>query len=221
MMRAILGVMLLATLAAQPAPTPSSGPDVSGTWLLDKDVSADLTKLSFIPQAPASGNRTQGNQGRNRRGGFGGGFGGGGFGGGSRPQPSGSNTNKLTNEEQSRAKALAEDVKTGWAKLVVSQHDGALVINDERNRTYFLKTDGTAVDNHVGTLTLSSATHVDGDHLVTEWPAGSHLTLVYSFTPVSSGRQLVVRVTHKNGSDARDSLPFEPSAYLLYRKSTS
>jgi hypothetical protein len=177
-----------------------------------------MTELSFIPQAPASGNRNQGNQGRTRRGGFGGGFGGGGFGGGSRPQPARSNT--LTKEEQSRAKALAEDVKTGWAKLVISQHDGTLAINDEKDRTYFLKTDGTAVDNHVGALTLSSATHVDGDHLVTEWPAGSHLTLVYSFTPVSGGRQLVVRVRHKNGSDARDSLPFEPSAYLLYKKST-
>jgi hypothetical protein len=213
-------------LAAQPAPTPSA-PDVSGTWVLDKDVSADVSKLSFIPppRAAASGAGTgdNGNQGRNRRGGGGfgrGGFGGGGFGGGGARQPR-TEAIALTNEEKDRAKALAEDVKTGWAKLVISQHDGTLVINDEKDRTYFLKTDGTAVDNHVGALTLSSSTRVDGDRLVTEWPAGSHLTLVYSFTPVSNGRQLVIRVMYRNGADARDARPFEPSAYFLYKKPAS
>jgi len=220
MVRATLILMLFGALAAQPAPT-TSGPDVSGTWLLDKDVSVDLTKLTFIPQTGGNGggNRTQGRSRRGGLGGFGGGFGGGGFGGGSRQQQSSSS--KLTNEEQTRAKALAEDVKTGWAKLVISEHDGTLVINDEKDRTYFLKTDGTSVDNHVGMLTLSSATRIEGDHLVTEWPVGSMLTLVYTYTPVSNGRQLVVRVTHKSGSDARDTQPFEPSAYFLYKKSAS
>jgi hypothetical protein len=216
-MRITATLLLLGVLTAQPAPTPSA-PDVSGTWMLDKDISANLTKLDFIPHLGSGnggGNRTQG---RPRRGGFGG-FGGGGFGGGSRQPQSESKT--LTKEEQTRAKALAEDVKTGWAKLVISQRDGTLVINDEKDRTYFLKTDGSPADNHVGTLTLSSTTRVDGDHLVTEWPAGSQLTLVYTYTPVSNGRQLVVRVMHKSGPDAHEAQRFEPSVYLLYKRSSS
>ena len=69
-------------------------------------------------------------------------------------------------------------MKTGWAKIVISQHDETLVINDERDRTYFLKTNGSAVDNHVGAITLSSTTRVDGDHVVTEWPLGSRMTVI-------------------------------------------
>ena len=211
MMCITVTLLLLGALTAQSAPTPSI-PDVTGTWVLDKDVSADLTRLDFIPKSGggAGGNRTPG---RTRRGGFGGG----GFGGGS-PQPR-TSPPTLTKEEQTRAKALAEDVKTGWAKLVISQHDGTLVINDEKDRTYFLNTGGSPVDNHVGTLTLSSTTRVDGDHLVTEWPAGSRLTLVYAFTPVPNGKQLVIRITYKGGSDAREAQRFEPSVYLLYKKS--
>jgi hypothetical protein len=211
----IPAVALLSTLAAQTAPAQTeTATDLSGTWVLDTDVSVDLTKLTFIPPAPAenAGGRTQT---RNRRGG---GFGGGGFGGGGdrqRETPA-----KLTNEEQTRLKALAEDLKTGWTKLVISQHDGTVAINDAKDRTYFLKTDGSAADNHVGALTLSSTTRVEDARVVTEWPLGSQITVVYAYAVVTKGRQLVVRVNYRN-PDARDVRPFEPSAYLLYKRSGS
>ena len=215
LLRWIPAVALLSTLAAQPAP-PATAPDLSGTWLLDKDVSVDLTKVSFVPPAGNAGGRTQT---RNRRGGGFGGFGGGGFGGGGgdrqRDTPA-----KLTNEEQARLKALAEDLKTGWTQLVISQHEGTVVINDAKDRTYFLKTDGSAADNHVGALTLSSTTRVEDARVVTEWPLGSRITVVYAYAVVTRGRQLVVRVNYRN-PDANDVRPFEPSVYLLYKRSGS
>ena len=108
MVRITLTLALIGALTAQSAPTPSA-PDLTGTWVLEKDASADLTKLDFIPQSGdangGGGNRTQGRTRRGGLGGFGGGGFGGGFGGSSR-QPRSSAT-PLTKEEKTRAKALA------------------------------------------------------------------------------------------------------------------
>jgi hypothetical protein len=215
-MTGIRAIALLSLLVAQPAAPPAAAADLSGTWVLDKDVSVDLAKVTFIPPAGNAGNNAGGrSQTRNRRGGFGGG-GFGGSGGGRPPETPA----KLTDEEQARLKALAEDLKTGWTHLVISQHESTLVINDAKDRTFFLKTDGNLADNHVGALTLSSTTRVENDRVVTEWPLGSRMTLQYAYAVVTNGRQLVVRVNYRTG-ESKDVRPFEPSVYLLYKRSGS
>ena len=142
MLRAAV-TLLLSAFGAQPA-LPAAAPDLSGTWVLDTFASVDLTKVSFIPPAGgggASGERApSGGGGRRRGGGFGGGS-------GERTRQS---APALTAEERTRLKALADDLKAGWARIVLSEHDQTLVINDARNRTYFLTTDGAAANNHVG-----------------------------------------------------------------------
>lgn len=210
------GAARLAPLAAQPAAAPPA-PALSGTWVLDKDVSVDLAKVTFIPPAGNVGGRTPT---RSRRGGGVGGFGGGGFGGGGGGDRQRDTPAKLTNEEQARLKALAEDLKTGWTQLVISQPAGTVVINDAKDRTYFLKTDGSAADNHVGALTLPSTTHVEDARVVTEWPLGSGITVVYVYAVVARGLRLVVRANYR-APDAKDLRPFEPGVYLLYKRSGS
>jgi hypothetical protein len=81
--------------------------DFSGTWSLDREMSADLSKVTFEPQ------QTQ----TRRTSGFNGGFGGRGFGGrhgGSRPAPGGNTTRNgesaLSFDEHTRLRELADYV---------------------------------------------------------------------------------------------------------------
>jgi len=224
MLRLTLAVLfvLAQTTAAPPAlpvptaPSPAIRPDISGRWTLDADISADLTKVNLIPSANNdNGNRTQG---RTRRGG-GGGFGG--FGGGSgnsgnaraRAQNS---AITLTSEEQTRLKAMADVLKTGWMRIDLALHEPSFVVNDARDRTLFFQTDGTSSDNHIGDAMLPGTTHWEDDTLVTEWPIGSDITVVYSYVLLANMKQLVVRVNRKDGLNVR---PFDPDIRLIYKRS--
>ncbi|HUK34537.1 MAG TPA: hypothetical protein VLV86_11530 [Vicinamibacterales bacterium] len=211
-MAVALGIIALVAPSgrAQPSPSPSK-PDLSGTWTIDPDVSTDLAKIDLIPSSNSARQSTG-----TRRGGFGGGgFGGRGF-GGTRSRTDGGGAPKLTSDEQARLKAMADALKTGWTKLTISLHDPSFVVNDSRNRTWFFSTDGNAADNHVGDFTLPTTTRWDGDRLVTEWPIGTNMTLVCSYTLLANMKRLVVRVDRKDGQNTR---PFEPNVYLLYRRS--
>jgi hypothetical protein len=201
-----ISVLLTLSVRAQ-APTPAR-PDLSGMWTLDTDVSTDLAKINLIPSTNSARQSTGG-----RRGGGFGGFGGRGF-GGARPRQQ-SSAPKLTNDEQTRLKAIADAVKTGWSKLSLALHDQNFVVNDARDRTLFFTTDGNATDNHVGDVTLSTTARWDSERLATECSVGPDITLVYSYTLIANMKRLVVRIERKDGRNTR---PFEPDIYLLYKR---
>jgi hypothetical protein len=203
-----LGVIALvgASVRGQ-TPTPPR-PDFSGTWTLDPDVGTELAKITLVP----SSNNNARPMGGMRRGG---GFGGRSFGGSrQRDQNSGP---KLTNDEQARLKAMADMLKGGWAKLTIALHEPSFVVNDARDRTLFFSTDGNGGDSHVGDFTISTTTRWDGDRLLTEWPIGPDVTLVYSYTLQANMKRLVVRIERKDGQSTR---PLDPSIYLMYRRSS-
>jgi len=177
-------------------------PDFSGTWTLDREISTNPAQIEFSPAAPA----------RPSRGGFGG-FGRGGGGTRRRSDTAGS-PEGLTPVEQSRLKALTEQLKTGSSTLVISHHDPDFVVNDAQNHTLFLHTTGEREENHIGDQTISSATHWDGSHVVTECVLGSRLTLIYTYTLVPNTKQLVVRVARQAG----DRRPAGQDVRLVYRQ---
>lgn len=211
MLRLTLAVLFVLAQASA-APPGAARPDLSATWTLDADISADLAKVSLIPSAGGNGNDSNRTQGRTRRGGAGG-FGGS-F-GDARPQAQ-NTAITLTDEEKTRLKAMADVMKTGWTRIDVSLHEPSFTVNDARNRTLFFQTDGTTSDNHVGESTLPSTTHWEGGQLVTEWPLGSDITLVYSYVLLANMKQLVVRVNRKDGLNVR---PFDPDVRLVYKRS--
>jgi hypothetical protein len=206
-----VGIMAIIAPSTHAQTTSSPGrPDFSGTWTVDPDVGSELAKLTLIPSS--NNNSARQPSGGMRRGG---GFGGRSF-GGSRPRNQDS-TPKLTNDEQARLKAMAEMLKGGWSKLTLALHEPSFVVNDGRDRTLFFSTDGNAVDNHVADFTMSTTTRWDGDRLLTEWPIGPDITLVYSYTLLANMKRLVVRIERKDGQNTR---PLDPSVYLLYRRSS-
>ena len=87
-MKSVAAIAVLTGLLLLPASRASAQTDFSGTWTLDRDLSADLTKASFDPPAAAKPRSTGGLSGGFGPFGFGGGGGRGGGshgGGGSRP----------------------------------------------------------------------------------------------------------------------------------------
>ncbi len=205
---AVVGVLALVapSLSGQSSP---AKPDLSGMWTLDTDVSTDLSKITFLPAANNGSRQSSGMQ----RGGFGG-FGGGRRFGGERPREQ-SSAPKLTSDEQARLKALADVLKTGWAKLTITLHEPSFVVNDARDRSLFFTTDENAADNHIGEFSVPSTAHWDGDRLVTEFAVSQNMNVVFSYVLVANMKRLVVRAERKDGSNTR---PFEPNVYLLYKR---
>ena len=115
--------------------------DFSGTWTLDREMSADLTKATFEPQQAQTP----------RTGGFTGGFGGRGFGGrsggGGRPA-AGDNTTRrddgaLTVDERARLREFADYVK-GFTSIVIEHTDhSTFTVTDAQGRSRLFPTDGT------------------------------------------------------------------------------
>ena len=210
---AALGVIALIGRSVGAQTTPSEPrPDLSGTWTIDSDVSTDLTKITLTPSTNTNTGRQSGGM---RRGGGFGGFGGGRSFGGSRQREQNS-APKLNKDEQTRLKAMADVLKTGWAKLAISLHEPNFVVNDARDHTLFFSTGGNATDNHVGEFTMPTTTRWDGSRLVTEWTVGPDITLVYSYTLVANMKRLVLRIERKDGQNTR---PLDPDVYLMYRRS--
>jgi hypothetical protein len=200
-------VLVGPSICAQAPPSPQHS-DLSGTWTLDPDVGTELAKITLIPSSNSTNARPSGGM---RRGGFGGRS----FGGTRQRDQNGGM--KLTNDEQARLKAMADVLKSGWMKLTIALHEPSFVVNDTRDRTLFFSTDGNAADNHIGDLTVSTTTRWDGDRLLTEWPIGPNVTLVYSYTLQANMKRLVFRIERKDGQNVR---PLDPSVYLLYRRSS-
>src|SRR5258708_2170698 len=139
-------------LAQEKAP---DKPDFSGTWTIDRGLSADLSKINLGTAADSE--RGQ----RGRQGGFGGFGRRGGYGG--RPQQADRNApGTLTDVETSRVQAISAEIRTAFDRIVVSHHDPSFVINDAKDRTQFFQTNGSMEENHLGDVAVTSTTRWDG-----------------------------------------------------------
>jgi hypothetical protein len=184
-----------ASLLAQTAPAGSTGkPDYSGTWTLDRGLSADLSKVTFGPAA-AGGDRRAGGQG-------GGGFGRRGGFGGSR-QNDRNEASAFTQLEKDRLQALTTPVRTAFDRLEISHHDPNFVVNDARDHTTFFQTTGASDDNHFGDLTIPSTTQWDGQRIVTTYALSSRLKLVCTYTLLPATNQLVLRIALQDSENRR------------------
>jgi hypothetical protein len=150
---------------ATPVPA-ETRPDFSGTWSLDRSISTDLEKASFLPPNRSS----QGGGGGGGRGGFGG-FGGGrgGFGGGSRSRNQDSSSSDMTSDEKTRLSVLTDLMKKGFATLVISHHDPNFAVNDSLDHTQFFQTTGSTDEHDLVSTKVSSTTHWEDSRLVTEY----------------------------------------------------
>ena len=190
-------------------------PDFSGTWALDRSISTDLEKASFLPPNRSS----QGGGGGGGRGGFGG-FGGGrgGFGGGSgggsryRNQDSSSD---MTSDDKTRLTVLTDLMKKGFATLVISHHDPSLVINDSLDHTQFFQTTGSSDEHQLVSAKVTSTTRWEDSRLITEYDLGSR-KLVYTYALLPASRQMVLRIRlEANGSQRATG----PEVKLVYTQS--
>jgi hypothetical protein len=177
---------------ATPVPA-ETRPDFSGTWALDRSISTDLDKASFLPP-----NRS--NQGGGGGGGFGGFRGGrGGFGGGSRSRNQDSSSD-MTSDEKTRLSVLTDLMKKGFATLVISHHDPSLVINDSLDHTQFFQTTGSSDEHQLVSTKVTSTTRWEDSRLITEYDLGSR-KLVYTYALLAATRQMVLRIRlEANGS---------------------
>ena len=158
---------------------------MSGTWTLDRSISNDPSKASFEP-AQGRSNQPSGGFGGGRRGGRGG------IGGGSRPADRGTADDR-TPDERTRLQALTDQLRKA-SGLVISHHDPSFVINDAQDHTQFFQTDDSTNDHEVGLATITSTTHWEGSHLVTEYNLSSRLKLVFTYTLLAPTKQMVLRV---------------------------
>jgi hypothetical protein len=180
---------LAAAQAAPPAVPSDTRPDFSGTWSLDRSISTDLDKASFVPSNRRS------NQGGGGRGGGFGGFGGrGGFGGGSRSRYQDSSSDDLTSEEKTRLSVLTDLLKKGSATLVISHHDPSFVVNDSLDHTQFFQTTGSSDEHDLVSAKLTSTTRWEESRLVTEYDLSSTRKLMYTYALLPASRQMVLRV---------------------------
>jgi len=198
----------LLTLSAGQA---SAQVDFSGTWTLDREISADLSKATFEPQ------QTQ----TRRTSGFNGGFGGRGFGGrsgGSRPAP-GPNTTRdgesaLTADERTRLRELAEYVK-GFTSLVITHSDhSTFTVTDAQGRSRLFPTDGSKTQHALATTTVESTTRWDGPHMVTAYTISPTRELVFTYILVPATKQMALRITLDDSGRQRADVP---ELRLVYR----
>jgi len=206
----------LLTLCAQRA---SAQTDFSGTWTLDREISADPSKATFEPPKNAP---------RRNAGGFSGGFGGRGFGGrngSSARQPSGDNQNRgaaaLTVDEQTKLRELAAYLK-GFTSLVIVHSDhSTLAITDAQGSSRLFPTDGSKSQYALATTTVDSTTSWDGPHLVTIYTIGPTHELLFTYAVLPATKQMVLRVRLEESGHPRQDVPELRLVYRLKTATTS
>jgi hypothetical protein len=213
-MRRGVRTLLIAALLALGAPAAYAQVDFSGTWTLDREMSADLSKATFEPQ------QTQ----TRRASGFNGGFGGRGFGGrsgGSRPaRPApGDNTTRdgesaPTADERTRLRELADYVK-GFTSIVIAHSDhSTFTVTDAQGRSRLFPTDGSKTQHALATTTVESTTRWDGPHMVTAYTISPTRELVFTYILVPATKQMALRIKLEDSGRQRADVP---ELRLVYR----
>jgi hypothetical protein len=194
--------------------------DFSGTWTLDKEISADPTKASFEPQQQAQARRTSG-----LTGGLGGLGGRGGFGGrngsssrgGSNGSSDGSRNGAavLTIDEKTKLKELADYVK-GFASLAIVHSDhSTFAVTDSYGRARLFPTDGSKTQHQLTTTTIDSTTKWDGPHMVTVYTIGPTHEVIVTYVLVPATKQMAVRVRLEESGHPRADIPELRFVYKL------
>lgn len=186
--------------------------DFSGSWTLDRDISGDLSKANFEPQAVQT---------RQNGGGFSGGFGGRGFGGrngGARRSGGGDGSNRggtaLTDDEKARLRELALYVK-GLAGIVIEHTDhSTFTVTDAQGRSHLFPTDGTKTPQGFATATIDTVTKWDGPHMVTAYTIGPSHDLIFTYILIRATKQLALRIQLDDAGRARADVP---ELKLVYR----
>ena len=200
----------------------SAQTDFSGTWTLDRDISADLSKASFEPPPPPKRRSTGG-----WSGGFGpfsvGGRGGGRGGGGERPAggaetggDNGDSAAVLTVEERARLRELADYVKTLAPVMTIEHTDhSAFTVTDGRGRPHLFPTDGTKTPQALATTSADAVTKWDGPHMVTVYTIGPIRNLVFTYILVPATRQMALRIQLEESGRSRADVPELKLVYKL------
>lgn len=214
-MKSFALLLLAAGLVVVSSTSASAQTDFSGVWVMDRDISGDLTKATFEPaQMPA----------RRNVGGFsGGGFGGRGFGGGRRV---GGNTGNgdsrgstpLTAEEKARLKALADYVRTFGSITIEHTDHSTFTVTDAQGRSQLFPTDGTKTPLAIGSDTIDTVTKWDGPHLVTTFTVSASRELIFTYVLVPATRQMALRVNLDESGRLRGDVP---ELRLVYKRKSS
>jgi Ni/Co efflux regulator RcnB len=206
---ALIVVLAVAGPLALSAPA-AAQTDFSGRWMLDKDLSADLTKATFVP-ARVQTTRSPG--------GFsGGGFGGrGGFGGGRRTgnndsRASGGST--VTPEERALLTEFADYVRTLTAITIEHTDHSTFTVTDAKGGARLFPTDGTKTPMALATRSVDSVTKWDGPHMVTVFTIGPAEDLVFTYILVPATKQMALRIRMDESGRQRADVP---ELRLVYR----
>lgn len=162
-------------------------PDLSGEWVLNRDLSADSRGLEEAPRRREPGGEPQG---RGRRGGgMPGGFGGGMRGGfpGESGRGAAGDESKLR-EQMEEAQRLIREAPTSML-LIYNEPKLAMAATDGRTRTLYA--DKRKVRTANGNAELEA--RWDGDRLIAETKFGS-IKVVETYAVAENGDQLVVTV---------------------------
>lgn len=201
----VLGVATLLFALSAPADAQT---DFSGRWTLDKEMSADLTKATFVPARIQSARSP---------GGFSGGFGGrGGLGGrragGTDSRISGGST--LTPEERALLTEIADYVRTLTAITIEHTDHSTFTVTDAKGGARLFPTDGTKTPVALATRSVDSVTKWDGPHMVTVFTIGPAEDLVFTYILVPATKQMALRIRMDESGRQRADVP---ELRLVYR----
>jgi hypothetical protein len=201
---AIVAVVLLSSARA------SAQVDFSGHWTLDKDISSDLTKATFEPQAQSQSQ----SQPRQMPGGFGGrGYGGGGGGGRRQGQTGGTDRGAgrggaaLTDDEKLRLREIAAFVKTLGSMEIEHTDHSTFTVSDPQGHAHLFPTDGARTPQAFATTTIDSVTKWDGPHMVTVLTIGPTRELLLTYILVPATKQLALRIHLEESGRPRADVP--------------
>ena len=205
----------------------SAQTDFSGTWTLDRDISADPSKATFEPRQDKPrgkiGGLTGGIGGLGMRGGFGG-RGGSGDRGGSRGAGGGDGRNDggngsgvtvLTVDERTRLRELADYVKGLTSLVIVHSDHSTFAVADAQGRSRLFPTDGSTTSHVFSTTTIDSATKWDGPHMVTVFAIGPGHELVFTYILVPATKQMALRIGLDESGRPRADVPELRFVYKL------
>jgi hypothetical protein len=203
----------LLTLSAGRA---SAQTDFSGTWKIDREISADPAKAAFEPQQVQTrrvGGMTGGIGGLGIGRGFGGRGGSSGRGGSNGGNADGNDgrsrngATALTADEKTRLKELADYVKGFTSLTIVHSDHSTFTVTDAQGRSRLFPTDGTKTQHALATTTIDSITRWDGPHMVTVYTISAMHEIVFTYVLVPATKQMALRIRLDESGRARADVP--------------
>jgi hypothetical protein len=113
--------------------------------------------------------------------------------------PSGAQHPQDSAENQERIRELAEEVKYPSESLHISQSDTDLTITEANEHTRVFQTNGKKDTHQLDGGSVTSKTAWDGQKLTTEYDLGSGRKLRYTYSIVSTTKQLLEQVSFDGG----------------------